>query len=384
MQTKLPETQSSYYWNIRNMALEKGAIDMSLGITEFTCPSRLAEFAFKFIHEKYNNYEQVEGLMALRERVSELFNKQYGRKFDPETEVTICAGPVQALSSAITAVVNEGDEVIIFEPSYITYSPAVKLNGGTPVHVPLKEPDFKIDWDDTRKMITSRTRMIILNTPHNPTGSVFGKEDMLQLQRLTNGTGIYVVSDEGFEYLAYDQDKHQSIAQFSNLAARSFIVSSPGPLFHINGWGIAWCLAPAGLMSEFRKIHEYQVFNVASPFQYALAEYFEHAGPLEEITEFYQGKRNYFNRLLKGTPFLLQPTKGTYFQLVNFKNISAETDTDFALRLLNEAGVAAMPLSTFMHKRKNTQYLRFCFAKKNETLEEVAKRMTEFAQRIIR
>jgi len=205
---------------------------------------------------------------------------------------------------------------------------------------------------------------------------------MLQLQKLTNGTGIYIVSDEGFEYLAYDQGKHQSVAQFSSLAARSFIVSSPGPLFHINGWGIAWCLAPAALMSEFRKIHEYQIFNVASPFQYALAEYFDHAGPLEEITEFYQGKRNYFNRLLKGTPFLLQPTKGTYFQLVNFKNLSSETDTDFALRLLNEAGVAAMPLSTFMHKRKNTQYLRFCFAKKNETLEEVAKRMTEFAGKI--
>jgi len=380
MQSKLPDSQSSYFWSMRNLALEKNAIDMSLGVTEFTCPVKLAEAAGRMIREQYNNEAPNDGLMALRVKVSELFHAQYGKAYDPEKEVTICAGIVQAVTTAITTVVNEGDEVIIFEPSFITYSPAVKLNGGTPVYVPLKEPDFRIDWEDTRKMITSRTRLIILNTPHNPTGSIFGKEDMLQLQKLTNGTGIYIISDEGFEYLAYDQDKHQSVAQFSNLYQRSFIVSSPGPLFHIGGWGIAWCLAPSALMSEFRKVNEYHVFNVAAPFQHALAEFWEHAGPMEEITEFYQGKRNYFNRLLKGTPFVLQPAKGTYFQLVNFKNLSTDPDTEFAVKLLNETGVAAMPLSTFMHKKKNTQFLRFCFAKKNETLEEVARRLIQFAQ----
>ena len=381
MQTKLPDTQSSNFWNMRNLAMDKNAIDMSIGITEFTCPSKLAEYASRFIHENLNNEAPVEGVMSLREKVSDLFFRQYGKRYQPETEITICAGVVQAISSAITAIVNEGDEVIIFEPSYITYSPAVKLNGGTPVYVPLKEPDFKIDWDDTRKMITSRTRLIILNTPHNPTGNVFGKDDLLQLQKLTNSTGIYVISDEGFEYLAYDQDKHQSVAQFSGLCSRSFIVSSPGPLFHINGWGIAWCMAPVALMAEFRKIHEYQLFNVAAPFQVALAEYFEQNGQVEEITEFYQGKRNYFNRLLKGSPFVLHPTKGTYFQLVNFRNVSSEPDTDFAMRLLDEAGVAAIPLSTFMHKKRNTSYLRFCFAKKNETLEEAARRLIEFSKK---
>lgn len=382
MQTKLPETQGSSFWALRNLAMEKNAIDMSVGITEFNCPSRLAELAGSFVQSQYNNYAPVEGVLALRERISEQYFKQYGKLYSPDTEITVCAGAVQAVSSAISAIVNEGDEVIIFEPSYITYGPAVRINGGTPVFVPLKEPGFRIEWDDLRKMITSRTRLIVLNTPHNPTGSVFGKEDMLQLQRLTAGTPIYIISDETFEYLAFDQDKHQSAGQFENLANRTFVVASPGSVFHINGWGIAWCMAPANLMAEFRKIHEYQVFSVNAPFQHALATFMESDNTREEITEFYQGKRNYFNRLLKGTPYILQPTQGTYFQLVNYKNLSMEPDTVFAQRLLDEAGVAASPLSLFMHKQRTTQYLRFCFAKKNETLEEVAHRLIAFAAKI--
>jgi methionine aminotransferase len=256
----------------------------------------------------------------------------------------------------------------------------VRLNGGTPVYVPLKEPGFRIDWEDVRKLISSKTRLIIFNSPHNPTGSLFGKDDLMELKRLTYGTGIYIISDEGFEFLAYDQDKHHSLGQYDGLASRSFIISSPGPLFHINGWGLAWCLAPENLMSEFRKIHEFQIFNVASPFQYALADFLNAADSKEEITEFYQGKRNYFNRLLKGSPYIIHPSQGTYFQLVNYSKISKEQDTEFALRLLDEAGVAATPLSVFMHKRKESQYLRFCFAKKNETLEEAASRLIQFAE----
>jgi methionine transaminase len=382
MQTKLPETQGSFFWEMRNLALEQKAIDMSLGITEFHCPSQLAEFAATAIRDQYNNYATVEGIFGLRKQISELYYRQYNKSYAPDKEITICAGTIQAISTAVTTVVNEGDEVIIFEPFYFTYSPSVRLNGGTPVYVPLSEPDFKIEWEDVRKMITSKTRLIILNTPHNPTGSVFGKDDLLQLQKLTSGTGIFVIVDEGFEYLIFDQEKHKSAGQFENLAARSFIISSPGPLFHVNGWDIAWCLAPENLTNEFRKIHEFQVFNVASPLQEALTRYFATAFSTEEITEFYQGKRNYFNRLLKGTPYIVQPTQGTYFQLVNYSNLSHEPDYDFALRLLTEAGVAAMPLSFFMHKRKNTPYLRFCFAKKNETLEEVAERMINFANRI--
>jgi len=384
MQIKIPVTQGSSFWKMRNLALEQGAIDMSVGMTEFTCSPELAEIAAVCIREKYSNYAPFEGLLSLRKHISGLYSHQYGKFYSPESEVTVCAGVVQALSSAITSVVNEGDEVIIFEPSYFTYSPTVRLNGGTPVYVPLTENNFRIDWEDVRKMITLKTRLIILNTPHNPTGSIFGKEDMLQLQRLTNGTGICVISEESFEYLIYDREKHQSIGQFEGLASRSFIISSPGPSYHINGWGLAWCLAPEKLMSEFRKVHEYQVFNVNSPFQYALSEYFNSGYKIDEIAEFYQGKRNYFNRLLKGSAFTLIPTQGTYFQLVNYSNISNEPDFEFALRLLSETGVAAMPLSVFLHKVKNEHYLRFCFAKKNETLEKVASRLIEFAAQNIR
>lgn len=380
MQTKLPETHGNIFWNMRNMAREKDAIDMSVGITEFNCPVRLAELASWHIREKYNNYAPLEGILALREKISEQYFIQYGRRYSPEKEVTICAGVVQAIHTAITTVVNEGDEVIIFEPSYFTYGPAVRLNGGTPVYIALKEPGFRIDWEDVRKLITSKTRLIIFNSPHNPTGSLFGKEDLMELKRLTNGTGIYIVSDEEFEYLAFDQDKHQSVGQYEGLASRSFIISSPGPMFHINGWGLAWCIAPENMMAEFRKIHEFHVYNVTSPLQNALADYLNVADSRDEITEFYQGKRNYFNRLLKGTPWLVHPSQGTYFQLVDYSKLSKEQDTDFAMRLLNEAGVAVIPLSVFMHKRKETRYLRFCFAKKNETLDEAARRLIQFAQ----
>jgi methionine aminotransferase len=381
MQNKIPVTQGSSFWKMRNLALDHGAIDMSVGITEFTCSPELAEIAAVCIRDKFHNYAPFEGLMSLRKHISGMYSSQYGKVYSPESEITICAGVVQALSSAITSVVSEGDEVIIFEPSYFTYSPTVRLNGGTPVFVPLTEPDFRIDWEDVRKMITLKTRLIILNTPHNPTGNIFGKEDMLQLQRLINGTGICVISEESFEHLVYDREKHQSIGQFENLASRSFIISSPGPSLHINGWGIAWCLAPEKLMSDFRKVHEYHVFNVNSPFQYALSEFYYTNPNTDEITEFYQGKRNYFNRLLKGSPFSLVPARGTYFQLVNYRNISEESDFDFAMRLLAETGVAAMPLSVFSHKGKSNHYLRFCFAKKNETLEEVASRLIRFAEK---
>lgn len=381
MQTKLPEIQGSSFWDLRNMALENNAIDMSVGITEFAIPSRLAELAKTVIQDQIHNYAPVEGCLSLREQVSSRYFAEYGKRYSAESEVTICAGPVQAISTAITAIVNEGDEVMIFEPSYVTYGPAVRLNGGTTVHVPLKEPGFRVEWEDVRKMITTKTRLIILNTPHNPTGMVLSSEDLMHLQRLVAGTGIYIISDEGYECLSFDQDKHQSVGQFEGLASRSFIISTPGPVYHINGWGLAWCMAPAAMAAEFRKIQEYQLSHVAFPFQQALAEFMENDFTREEITEFYQGKRNYFNRLLKGTPYISQPTQGSYFQLINFSEVSSEPDTAFALRLLHEGGVAAAPLSAFMHKRKTTSYLRFCFAKKNETLEEVARRLIAFAEK---
>lgn len=382
MQTKLPETQGSFFWEIKNLAEEHNAIDMSVGQTEFSCPSGLADLANHYIRTNYNNYSPFEGLLALREKIAAQISKNYGKKYDPATEITICAGTLQSAASVINTVVNEGDEVILFDPSYFTYSQSIRLNGGTPVYVPLKEPGFRIDWEDMRKMINSKTRMIILNTPHNPTGSIFGKDDLQQLQRLTNGTGIYILSDEGFEHLVYDQEKHQSVAQFPGLASRSFIISGAGPLFHINGWNLAWCSAPKTMMNEFRKVHECNGFSVSTPLQYALAEYWSQDDGTENISELYQGKRNYFNRLLKGSPYTVEVAQGSYFQLISYKNLSSEPDTQFAIRLIKEAGVAAIPLSLFMHKKRNMNYLRFCFAKKNETLEEAARRLLAFAEKL--
>lgn len=382
MQTKLPETQGGFFWEIKQLSAESNAIDMSVGTTEFSCPARLADLAASYIRENFNNYDLFEGILPLREKISESFFRNYGKRYDAEKEITICAGPAQAATIAISTIVNEGDEVILPDPSYFTYSQAIRLNGGTPVHVPLKEPGFRIDWEDVRKMINSKTRLIVLNTPHNPTGTIFGREDLLQLQRLTNGTGIYILSDEVFEHLVYDQERHQSVAQYPSLASRSFIISGAGPRFHINGWNMAWCLAPANMTLEFRKVSECFGFSVSTPLQYALADYWDQAEETDNITELYQGKRNYFNRLLKGSPFGIEPSQGSYFQLVSYRKISDEPDTVFARRLIREAGVAAMPLSLFMHKKKNLYYLRFCFAKKNDTLDEAARRLIRFASGI--
>jgi methionine transaminase len=382
MNIKLPETQGKLFWEARKAALETNAIDMSVGMTEFNCPNKLAELASTYIYDNVNNYSPPEGILPLREKVSESMATRYGAKYNPDNEITICGGLVQAATAVISTLIDEGDEVIVTDPSYFTYSQAIRLSGGMPVYVPLKAPGFKIDWDDMRKMISSKTRLIIINSPNNPTGYVFDRDDFMELQRLVSSTSINILSDEGFEHLVYDQRKHQSIAQYPKLASRSFIISSPGPVFHINGWSLAWCIAPEKLMTEFRKVHETIAFSVATPLQHALASYWDQSDEMEDITEFYQGKRNYFNRLLKGTPFLIEPAQGTYFQLIGYKALSEEADVQFSRRLIAEAGVAAMPLSLFMHKKTNQHYLRFCFAKKNETLEEVASRLTKFAGKV--
>lgn len=386
IQTKIHETyDSNVIWHMRELAQQKNAIDMSLEMTEFNCSEKLAALASKYIREDFNNYAPMEGCLSLREQISKVIEKRYRKTYNPETEVTVCSSVVQAATTVISALIKEGDEVIIPDPVYFAFGQAVRLNGGMPVFFPLKEPGFGIDWETFRKMITPKTKLIILCNPLNPTGTKPSREDMLQLERLTGSTGIFILSDETYENLSYDEGQHQSMSQFSGLASRSFILSNPGSQFHINGWGLAWCVAPAEMMKEFRKINENNLYSCPAPLQKALAEYWPEADEsAEDIAEFYQGKRNYFNRLLKGSPYLIEPSQGTYFQLINYKNLSDESDVDFALRLIDEAGVAAMPLSRYMHKPRKTQYLRFCFAKKNATLDEVAARLLKFAEKIKR
>jgi methionine aminotransferase len=277
--------------------------------------------------------------------------------------------------TAINSVLKEDDEVILFEPAYDSYAPAIASSGGRPVYVALKLPDFHIDWEEIRKMITSKTRMIILNSPHNPTGSVLAEADLIQLQRLIVGTNIIVLSDEVFESIIFDNSTHQSVAKFEKLAERSFIVSSFGPLYNINGWGLAYVMAPEKFMNEFRRIQQFQISNVNTPLQYALSEYLRTDDAKKDITELYQGKRNYFNRLLGGSLFKIIPSQGSYFEILDYSAIIDEPDTDFTYRLATDYGVGVVPFSAFLHEKNKLKMVRICFAKNNETLELAAERL---------
>lgn len=354
---------------------ETGAIDMANSKTDFPCAGELIRLATEYLKPEYNNFAPVEGILKLREAIANRVKENYGHQYQPKTEVTVTAGSVQAIHTAISAIVKDDDEVIVFEPAHESFIPSIVLNGGKPVYVQLKSPGFKVDWEDLRRMVTSKTRMIIISSPHNPTGSVFSENDMLQLQRLTNGTNIIVLSTEVYESIVFDNIIHQSVARFEKLIDRSFIVSSFGPLYNVNGWGLAYCLGPEKLMTEFRKVQHFQVYNANTPFQYALADYLPVSYPLEDISELYQGKRNYFNRLMGKSLFHVLPAQGGYFQLLDYSKLSDEPDVVFAERLVREFGVATLPISAFFHEKTRQRYLRICFAKTNETLEQAAARL---------
>ena len=373
-QSKLQNTKGSIFSAVNKLVIETGAIDLSLGKTDFPCPEKLADLAATYIRSGYNNYAPHEGISELREVISARVKSIYNHTYNPETEITITAGNVQAIMTAISSVVKDEDEVILFEPAYESYAPAIAINGGRPVYVALKQPDFHIDWEEVRKMVTSKTRMIIINSPHNPTGTVLAESDLIQLQRLIIGTNIVVLSDEVFESIVFDNTTHQSVAKFEKLADRSFIVSSFGPVFNINGWGLAYILAPEKLMNEFRRIQQFQIYNVNTPLQYALSEYLLTEDSKKDISELYQGKRNYFNRCMGGSLFKIIPSQGSYFEILDYSAISDESDVDFTYRLVTEFGVGVIPVSAFLHEKNKLKMVRICFAKNNETLEMAAER----------
>jgi|WetSurMetagenome_2_1015567.scaffolds.fasta_scaffold146068_2 methionine transaminase len=377
---QFPGTKGNILWEMKELATVNQALDLTVGLSDFKCPEPLSELASSYIKKGYNNFSPTEGLLPLRKQISAMVKGSDGYHYNPETEINITGGTIQTISSIIGTFIREDDEVIIIEPSYITYSPAVKLAGGRPVYVALKYPDFHIDWEEVRKLVSGKTRMIILNTPHNPTGRVFTSDDLLQLQRLIIGTNIIVLSDEMFEQLVFDNKKHQSVSKFEKLVHRSFIVSSFGPVFNINGWCLSWCMAPELLMSEFRKTYMNQAFYANTPLQYALSDYLETGIDFSEINDLYQGKRNYFIRLMVDSPFKIIPTQGTYFQLIDFSDISGMNDLDFAYNLLVHAKVATIPLSAFYKQKSNSKQLRICFAKNNETLEMAAERISKVAE----
>jgi methionine transaminase len=370
--SKLPTIGTTIFTLMSRMAAEHKAINLSQGFPDFDGDKRLLELVGKYMNGGKNQYAPMEGILALREQLALKTHELYGASYNPETEITITAGATQALYTAISTVVNTADEVIIFEPAYDSYVPAIELNGGIPIRLQLNAPDYSIDWLAIEKVISERTKMIIINTPHNPTGSVMSESDMDKLEQLVVNTNIVILSDEVYEHIIFDKQKHQSVARFPKLAERSFIVSSFGKTYHTTGWKMGYCIAPAALMKEFRKVHQFQVFCVNAPIQYALADFLNQKENYLTLGAFYEEKRNYFNKLIAGSKFRLIPSAGTYFQLVDYAAISDEKDTDFATRLTKEHGLAAIPVSVFYHAQVDNKTLRFCFAKQEETLTKAA------------
>jgi methionine transaminase len=370
--TKLPRVGTTIFTVMSKLAAEHKAINLSQGFPDFDCPPDLVEAVNKAMRDGHNQYAPMPGIMPLREIISEKIEDLYGTKYDPETEITVTAGATQAIYTAIAAIIREGDEVIIFEPAYDCYEPAIELNGGKTIYVQLTAPDYGIDWNAVKKVINHHTRMMIINSPHNPTGAVLSADDMAQLEKLTKNTDIVILADEVYEHIIFDGKPHESMAKYPNLASRSVIVSSFGKTFHTTGWKSGYCVAPRQLMTEFRKVHQFLVFSCNTPVQYALAEYLKNKKHYLELGSFYQKKRDKFIKLIRGSRFSLTPSPGTYFQLLSYSGITDEKDTDYVIRLIKENGIAAIPISVFYHKPVQDQMLRFCFAKKDETLEKAA------------
>jgi methionine aminotransferase len=372
IQSKLPRQETSIFAIMSGLATEYKAINLSQGFPDFEVSPKLISLVSKYMKKGFNQYAPMQGVMALREQIALKTEAISGSKYDPVTEINITAGATQAIYSIISAFIKDNDEVIIFEPAYDSYAPAVKLNGGMVKYAKLRMPDFAIDWNEVKRLISHNTKMIIINTPHNPTGSVITPGDLKELDKLTRGTDIIILSDEVYEHLIFDGIRHESICYYPELANRSLIVGSFGKTFHATGWKTGFVLAPSNLMAEFRKAHQFTVFASNTPVQYAIAEFLKDKENYIQLNGFYQKKRDYFVNAIKGSRFRVVPCHGTYFQLLDYSKISDEPETEFAIRLTKEFNLASIPVSAFYHQNDDNKVLRFCFAKKEETLDKAA------------
>lgn len=370
--SKLPQVPTSIFSVMSKMANDYGAINLSQGFPDFPISKDLVQLVNKYMKNGLNQYAPMQGVLSLRGAISEKVKFLYGASYHPETEITITAGATQALFTAIMALVKEDDEVIIFTPAYDSYSPAIELAGGKAVFLPLEAPNYRIDWDHVKKIINSRTRMIIINTPHNPTGTILEKKDLLELEKITKDNDIIILSDEVYEHIIFDDYKHQSVSKFPGLAQRSLVVASFGKTFHATGWKVGYCMAPENLMSEFRKVHQFNVFSVNTPIQYALAEYIQNKENYVHLGSMYQEKRDRFLEAIKGSRFTPVKSRGTYFQLLNYSKISNESDVRYAEILAQEYKIASIPVSVFYNNPQDNKVLRFCFAKTDETIDKAA------------
>ena len=373
LQSKLPNVGTTIFTVMTKLAAEQGALDLSQGYPDFDGPRALLDLVGQHAANGRNQYPPMAGIEPLRQAIAAKVAALYGLAPDPTTEVTITSGATEALFCAITAVVRPGDEAIVFDPCYDAYEPAVTLAGGVCRHVPTVAPDFRVDWDRVRDAVGPKTRLIIVNTPHNPTGAVWGEQDIEGLRRAIAGRDVFLVADEVYEHILFDGRRHVSLMRYPDLFARSFAVSSFGKTYHVTGWKVAYCVAPMALSAEFRRVHQFVTFTTASPLQYALADFLtrypNHHG---ELAAFYQAKRDLFCDRLRDSRLRLAPSPGTFFQLVDYSAISNEPDTELAQRLTVEQKVASIPVSIFYETPPKQNYLRFCFAKEDATLERAA------------
>jgi len=372
IRSKLPRSGESIFAVMAKLAVEENALNLSQGFPDFDISNELIDLVNYYMKKGHNQYAPMPGVPALREAISKKVEQDHGIFYDPDKEINITAGATQALYTAIAAFVKDDDEVIVFDPAYDAYTPAVKVNGGTVKHAQMEMPDYKINWQKVARLVTNHTRMIVINTPHNPTGAVLEEDDLLQLEKLTANTDILILSDEVYEHLIFDNEQHQSVCRFPGLAKRSLAIGSFGKTFHATGWKIGYVLAPENLMNEFRKVHQWVVFAVNTPIQMAMAEYLKNENTYKSLPAFYQKKRDSFVDLIKDSRFKIIPSHGTYFQCLDYSAISDEQDMDYAKRLVNEQKIASIPLSPFFRDGRDDKILRFCFAKKEETLKKAA------------
>ena len=375
--SRLPHVGTTVFTRMSQLAIDHGAVNLGQGFPDFACDPALVDLVTDAMRAGHNQYPPMTGLPALRQAIAAKIEATYGHRYDANTDITVTAGASQAIQSAILAVVHPGDEVIVIEPAYDCYAPAIALAGGVvvPVTMRLDADGYRVEWADVRAAVTPRTRMVVINTPHNPTGTILRQADLEALVAIVQDTQILVLSDEVYEHMVFDGEPHASVARHPALAERAFVVSSFGKTFHVTGWKIGYVAAPAALMVEFRKVHQYNVFCVNAPMQHAIAAYLQDPAPWRDLPAFYQAKRDLFRAGLAASRFTLLPSDGTYFQCVRYDAISDVSEAEFAEWLTREIKVAAIPVSAFYSQPKESHVVRFCFAKKDETLQLALERL---------
>ena len=368
--SKLPNVKTTIFTVMSQLATEHKALNLSQGFPDFNGPQDLLDRVSHHMSIGHNQYAPMTGIPELRQAIAAKVRDLYGAEVDVDQEITVTSGATDALFTAIATIVNAGEEVIVFDPAYDCYEPAIDLAGGKTIHIPMQSPDFAIDWQQVREKITPKTRAIILNSPHNPSGTTLSEVDIQALQAIVAEFGVYLISDEVYEHIVFDGEPHRSLLRYPDLAERAFVISSFGKTYHVTGWKIAYCVAPKALSAEFRKVHQYVSFCTVSPMQYALAEFLTESNHHLELSDFYQAKRDRFRAGMANSRFKLLPCAGTYFQMVDYSEVSDLPDMKLAHKLTVEEGIASIPPSVFYEKPPEQKVLRFCFAKSDETLDQ--------------